>query len=506
MSPGPGAPPGPAGPLAQARAEAPVLAPLLLAVFAASAYFVGPPAWNQNSRLALTRALVEHGSTIIDDYHATTGDKSFRDGHFYSDKAPGTSLLAAPAYALYYALARAVGAERPEVRLVPLDPTDEGREPDAKQPGDRLAYNFAHRTALYVCRLGSVTLATVAATAALYLLALARLGARREALLLAATWALATPALIYGAALYGHQLCADFLVLGLAGVLLGQGTRAMAVGTGAMLGLAVVCEYPAAVPVALLWLFGAWRRGWRFGLASALGGLGPALVLAGYHTAAFGSPLKTGYDFVYLAEFAEGMRVNYGIHAPDPRVLLELLFGAYRGLFYLAPVLLLAAWGFALELRGWPPAPPDRAEGTWPIRPVALLGLAIAAFYLLLNAGYYMWDGGAAIGPRHCVPMLPFVALALAPAIRTVPRAVVVLALLSGLQVMVAAAAAPEAPQHGDPLWAYAWPRLLSGDTGYLGATNLGRMLGLPGPLSLAPLVLLLAWCWAQARPHLDAK
>ncbi len=29
-------------------------------------------------------------------------------------------------------------------------------------------------------------------------------------------------------------------------------------------------------------------------------------------------PADTGYDFVYLAEFAEGMRVNYGIHALDP--------------------------------------------------------------------------------------------------------------------------------------------------------------------------------------------
>src|SRR5690606_19228103 len=72
------------------RAEAPVLVPLALAVLAATSYFAGPPAWNQNSRLALTRALVEQGTTVIDDHHATTGDKSRRDGHFYSDKAPGT--------------------------------------------------------------------------------------------------------------------------------------------------------------------------------------------------------------------------------------------------------------------------------------------------------------------------------------------------------------------------------------------------------------------------------
>lgn len=488
---------------AQVRAEWPVLLPLALAVLAATSYFSGPPAWNQNSRLALTRALVEQGTTIIDDYHATTGDKSRRDGHFYSDKAPGASLLAVPAYALYFGAARLVGAEGPDVRLAPLDPRDPNRDPEARQPGDRLAYNQAYRTALYVSRVGSVGVFAVLGALALYLLALRRLGDRAGALLLASTYALATPALIYGAAFYGHQLCADLLLLGLAGILLGQGRRDMAFGTGMCLGLAVLCEYPAAVPVALLWLFAWLRRGSGFAAVAALGGLPAALALAAYHTAAFGHPLKTGYDFVYLAEFAEGMRVNYGIHAPDPRVLLELLFGAYRGLFYLSPVLLLAAWGLACELRGWPPAPRSMSGETWPIRQVALVCLAVIGFYLALNAGYYMWDGGAAIGPRHCVPMLPFLALALAPAIRAVPRATVGLALLSGALTLLLTAASPEAPQFGDPLWGHAWPRIWSADTGYGGSANLGRMLGLPGPLSLVPLLLVLAWCYGQARPHL---
>jgi hypothetical protein len=495
--------PGQHDPRALARTEAPALAPLLIAVLAADAYFAGPPAWNQNSRFALTRALVEHRSTIIDPYHATTGDKSLRDGHFYSDKAPGTSLLAVPAYALYRGVGRLVGAEPPDVRLASLDPLEESKDPADRKPGDRLAYNQAYRTGLYVSRLGSVTAATVLATAALYLLALVRTGERRAALIVAATWALATPALVYGAAFYGHQLCADFLILGLAGILLGHGSRKMAFGTGMCLGLAVLCEYPAAVPVALLWAFGAWRRGMKFALWSALGGLPAAAALAIYHAVAFGHPLKTGYDFVYLEEFAAGMRVNYGIHAPDPHVLLEILFGAFRGLFYLSPVLLLAAWGLLTELRGWPPAPQGMSDRPWPIRPVALLSLALVAFYLLLNAGYYMWDGGAAIGPRHCVPMLPFMALALVPALRTVPRATVVLALLSGAQALLLAAAAPEAPQFGDPLWAHAWPRLWDSTTGYGGSANLGRMLGLPGPLSLVPLLLVFAWCYSQARSHL---
>ena len=60
------------------RRDRRLLGPALIAVFASHAYFIGPPAWNQNSRFALTRALVESRTTAIDPYHHTTGDKSWR--------------------------------------------------------------------------------------------------------------------------------------------------------------------------------------------------------------------------------------------------------------------------------------------------------------------------------------------------------------------------------------------------------------------------------------------
>ena len=434
------------GPWAQLRADAALLVPLALAVFCTYAYFIGPPAWNQNSRLALTRALVEHGSTIIDPYHATTGDKSRRDGHFYSDKAPGTSLLALPAYALFYGATTLFGGELPEVRVVPLDPAAElaGQQPDpeARRPGDRLAYNQGHRTALYLCRLLSTSLLALAGLAALYLLARRQL-ARAPAVALTLVYGLATPAFVYSTALYGHQPCADLLLLALAGIILSArtGERRAGLVVGLCLGLAVACEYPAAVPAALLTGFALLRRGPRFAAWVVLGGLPGAAVLAVYHHAAFGHPLKTGYDFVYLAEFAEGMRVNYGIHRPDPQVLLELLFGRFRGLFYLAPVLLLAAWGLlAQALEG---APEDMSKQTWPTRQVAWLTCSVVGFYLALNSGYYMWDGGAALGPRHCVPMLPFLALGLVPALRLVPGAVLVLGAVSAAQMLAAAMMLP---------------------------------------------------------------
>ena len=77
---------------------------LLLGVmlFLGSAFFYQDPEWNGNSRLNLTRAIVEQGSLRIDDFHDApgwaTGDKAFFRGHFYSDKAIGSSVLAVPIY------------------------------------------------------------------------------------------------------------------------------------------------------------------------------------------------------------------------------------------------------------------------------------------------------------------------------------------------------------------------------------------------------------------------
>ena len=137
-------------PLARHRSR---LVPSGLALLFTYAYFVGEPAWNQNSRLALTRALVEQHTTIIDRHHYTTGDKSLRDGHFYCDKAPGASWVAVVPYAAFHLLRRASGGELPRAAVRPLDPQSPVPEPDERGPGDVLVYNLAHRIALYLCAL-----------------------------------------------------------------------------------------------------------------------------------------------------------------------------------------------------------------------------------------------------------------------------------------------------------------------------------------------------------------
>lgn len=478
---------------------------IALALVCTFGFFVGPPAWNQNSRLALTRALVEHGDVAIDDWHVTTGDKSYRDGHFYSDKAPGVSLLASLPYAGYYAVRRMTGGELPAVRVVPLDPAlaaaEQLPDPEHREPGDLLAYNSAQLVALWLCRMLVISVPTLITSGLFYLLMLRELGGdRTRASWVVLLWLLATPTLGYACGFYGHQLTGSLLLASFALLVLSDQrplSRNLGVLIGSLLGWAVLCEYTAAVPVVMLLLWASIRSGARLGVWIAVGGLPWALLLAGYHTWAFGSPLKTGYDFVYLEEFAEGMAVNYGVGMPKLDVLAQLTFGSYRGLFYLSPVLLLAAWGLAMRLFA---TPANQSSVGAPLRRGDLLvALAIVAYYLLLNSGYYMWDGGASLGPRHAVPMLGFLAIGFGPALSRLPGAVAVLGAVSCVQMVLITAAGPEAPAHGNPIWEYAVPKLFA-PTPPGTATTLGRLLGLPGPVSLIPLLVLWWFLWPTER------
>ncbi len=472
-----------------------VLLPILGALVFSYAFFVGAPAWNQNSRFALTRALVEDRSPAIDSSHHTTGDKSYRDGHFYSDKAPGVSFFAVLPYAAYAVLQEVIGTDPPTFAVRSLDPKirELGTvlDPEDRLPGDRIGYSPAYRFALYLCTFFVVVLPTaLLGGAAMFLLARSSSSEdERVASWVTIAWGLGTPVWVYSTSLYGHALCGAALLAAFAILELAPKNAPSAAPflAGMLLGAAVLTEYPAAVIAGFAVLFAWRRRSLRDALWLAAGGLPFAIALASYHSIAFGSPLATGYDFVYREEFAQGMAVRYGLGVPDPQVAVELLFGSFRGLFYLSPVCLLAAWGL---LRGLVRSPHRARFGA---------AAFVVLYFWLLNAGYYMWDGGASAGPRHMVPALGFLMLGLVPALRSVPRAGLVLLGVSVVQGLLLAAASPEVAQHGDPLWEFALGRLLEATpSAKTGHTNLGLLLGLPGLLSVVP--ILGAWLWLLPR------
>lgn len=139
-----------------------MVVPLFVALLLTYAYGAQNP-FNVNavSRMALAVCLATEGRVAIEPFQEDTVDRAYRDGRWYSDKAPGLSFAAVPVVASVVA---ATGGGTPgEIRA------------------ERL--RFATLTLVAAALLNGV--ATALAACALYLLA-RRLGRERRPALLAA--------------------------------------------------------------------------------------------------------------------------------------------------------------------------------------------------------------------------------------------------------------------------------------------------------------------------------
>jgi hypothetical protein len=80
-------------------------------LFVSYAYFYQAGGWNQNSRFALVRAILERHTLQIDAYQLHTGDRALWHGHYYSDKPPGTAMLVLAPVGAARSIARATGVD-----------------------------------------------------------------------------------------------------------------------------------------------------------------------------------------------------------------------------------------------------------------------------------------------------------------------------------------------------------------------------------------------------------
>jgi tetratricopeptide (TPR) repeat protein len=253
---------------------------------------------------------------------------------------------------------------------------------------------------------------------------------------------------------------------------------------GAWFGLAVLCEYPAAVSALLagLYLLSFERRLARLAAFVLLGAALPLAVIAGFNTAAFGHPFQFGYalekDAYYYAQMNRGF-MGFGL--PRWSNLWLLTLSPNKGLFFWSPVLALGVAGvFGL-------ARAHRREAAW-------LGATVLA-YVALFSGYFEASGGAGLGPRHLMPLVgPLVLLGACfagPRGAWVRGAFVGLATASGLLAWAGVFSDPQMQDRlTNPLWDFAVPMLREG-------VGPGNLLGLAdGVASLVALALVIA-LWA---------
>lgn len=315
---------------------------------------------NQESHAQLLRALGERGTADIEPelrILGKHGDVAVHGGRLYSNKAPGLSVAALPAYELLR-------------RFLPA--------PTSLQ--DWLVF--------YGSRILSVTLAVFVALAVFI-----RRSLRSAPSHLLPLWIFAllfaTPFAVYARSFFSHAFVAALLFLSFA-LASPEGGVLAAACSGFLAAAAVATEYPVAVIAACV-LVGLALRGSRARIAAFLvGAVPPALALAWYHARYFGGILRVppAASTDYSSEAARGL---VGVSWPSLRAAAGLFLDPAHGLLYFSPFLIL-----------WPVVavaalPRLRADP-------ALIAPALGPLLLVAAISGYVsphWRGGWCLGPRY---------------------------------------------------------------------------------------------------------
>ena len=203
-----------------------------------------------------------------------------------------------------------------------------------------------------------------------------------------------------------------------------------------------------------------------------------------------------GYTLPQNQQFPEQAVGFVGLTYPRLKILWNVLIDPQRGLFFCNPVLLLIIPGLVYFWRSG-----KHAEFFVVLEAI----LAFVLFNASFGESIVSWGGGTATGPRQVTPAMPFFALALVFLPPIYNYLMAALAGLSTLYMLAAVSTNPHFPyEYDNPVWQFALPHYFRGDFSfnrdtYFGggdvfgdsvAFNLGKLMGLPGPLQLVPLWL----------------
>ena len=460
---------------------------IFTACFLAFAYFNQGGGWNQNARFAEVRAMAEQGRFAIDDFlvyrplpdgndlqripvrnaEYTVNGKRFRlcwvdmvwslfpvgdhpleegvekapmveicasgdigyvpeTGHFHPNKPPGTSFAGLPAYLIVSRVEEWLGINRDHWWTLNLN---------------------AWLTT--VCSVGLLS-----AIACVLFFRLARGfadGRVLPALMATMAFAFATTFFPFATLFFDHNLTAAFMLaafyflcpfgaaansaMKLRREEPAERTRALwVVAAGFCAGFAAITNYVAAVVVAFLALYlllglrapGSPLR-WRDLILFGAGVLGPFLAICWYGWSCFGSPFRLNTDFQNpLFKDPHGA---LGMFArPNLYVAALLIASPFRGLFFLAPVLVLGVYGIVCWIREKRFVPETR------------LCWGVFTFFFVVNICFNGYHGGFAAGPRYLVPGIPFLALPLVVGFMRWPRVAWLLTIVSvGCQLLLTA-------------------------------------------------------------------
>ena len=428
--------------------------------------FKNPNEW---SRLYLAISIVEFKSFRIDKPIKTLGDtqdKSSYNGHYYSDKAPGLSFVAAPFYLAIKGIASIAGIN-----------------PDLK-------------TTMFILRFICVSIPSLFIFMILNRL-LNSLAPSENSGLYALFLVLGTNLFTYSTLFMSHILAA-FLCL-LSFYLLYKTESKISPWltflSGIISGFAILSEYPVALIVFILIFYSYFQlKSIKCALLFCTGILIPTAILMYYNYACFGSPFSTGYhhktDALHAIYHSQGF---VGFIYPKLGSIASILFSPSKGLLFYSPFLVFSTAGYIHIFK-------KRKMITW-VWP----GLLIPPAYIIAISSFVDWPGGWTVGPRHLVPALPFLCIPIGIFLERYKENILMKSIFSitGLfSIFLILVCTPQFPYYPDiirnPAFEIALPMVMEG----ILMPNFGNYLGLSGTTSiLIPLGVIVLGIIATKSP-----
>lgn len=412
---------------------------LFALVFFSHGYFYSGTSWNHVARYNTVYSLVnpdtpDYGTFRINYYMAHpprgagTGDWARYQDNYYSNKAPGSSVLGAVLYFFLFHGQRAFG-------IHPMQPI-------------WIAFNE------YFINLFVSVFWTALGTLVFFRFLQKRYHFRpTDAFLATLVFGFCTLMFPFDGGLWGHTTAAAMILIGY--YHLEQSQRAGLAGF--MVGLAVLVEYMAAISLVVATAYLLVVPGRRAQIARFVAGATPNIAaLLVYHKFCFGSFFTTGASLSdTLRRIEEGQAIAFGqFGAFQSDVLWKLFFSLERGIFIYMPVLLFAFVGAFHLLK--------KRDGSW----MAACVLNIVVYIAAISC-YIFWDGGWSTGARYLIVALPFFCFLL-PSFDSMGRKTltiyIVLGAISFLNMMAIATVEVMAPDWLNPLYGEVYPRFITGN------------------------------------------
>ncbi len=399
---------------------------LLLTFLIFSFWFIQWYGWNEESNFVLVRAIVEEKRFEINSFANQTGDRSFLNSNFYSDKDPGLAFLASPIYFIWKSL----------YTFFP------------KGFKERYAGSNDHVTELYddtpiitlvdkgfflftsMILLTFLTSGIFTALTALLIFKISRYLTKdlKERILLSLAYFFGTIAFHYSLHFMNHAISTflsffSFFLLFKAEKEKKERYRNFIL-SGILFGFSIVVDKFLLVflPFFILYSLSINRKCFLLFLLFLLISYVPySLYTYSILKKPFGflssyvdkrifrraysnpQPVESSADRMLEASILDLKTLVKMFHLeglqPNSVIMLRLLFYPYRGLFFYSPILILSLFGLYFML--------DEYEGETFM--IFFMLLAMSAVISMRR----VWWGGYCFGPRYLLPIVPFLILPL---------------------------------------------------------------------------------------------